>query len=516
MIVRIQLRRGLAADWASHNPLLAQGEVGYETDTRKWKVGNGTDNWNILPYMEGGAGGGMEQHGNEYHTPDMALDSDLAAHVAAAAPHSGHETPAGAQGKVDTHAALATGVHGVGAGTVAKVADIAVDANLSAAAQDAVGKRHDNANDPSADQKAALAGTNGAPGDANRYVTNADPRNTDARTPTAHQHDASDVNAGTLDGDRLPAMSTTKKGGVPATGTPTNLFLRDDGSWATPAGGSHDRLHAITSIADHSSTATAGKVLKADVNGLPIDASNTDAEVAAAVTASHAKQHGIASAADHTSAVTAGKMLKADANGLPAEGTNADADVADAVSKKHTQNADTDLDATFEATFEKVANKGAANGYCGLDGSGLVDGDDLPATSTTKKGAVPATGMASGLYLKDSGSFAAVVPRANGTTSSATPTPNSDTTDMYYLTAQAEAAAFGAPTGTPVNGQKLLIRILDNGTVRALSWNSGAGGYIARGQALPTTTVAGKYLYVGFVYNSVASKWDCVAASSEV
>ena len=37
---------------------------------------------------------------------------------------------------------MTTGIHGVGAGTVAKVGDIAVDANLSAAAQDAITKRH--------------------------------------------------------------------------------------------------------------------------------------------------------------------------------------------------------------------------------------------------------------------------------------------------------------------------------------------------------------------------------------
>jgi hypothetical protein len=105
--------------------------------------------------------------------------------------------------------------------------------------------------------------------------------------------------------------------------------------------------------------------------------------------------------------------------------------------------------------------------------------------------------------------------RANGEASNAAPTPNADTTDLYYLTALAEAATFGAPTGTPVNGQKLLIRILDNGTARALAWNNGAGGYIARGVALPTTTVLSKYLYVGLIYNSVASKWDCVASSQE-
>lgn len=57
------------------------------------------------------------------------------------------------------------------------------------------------------------------------------------KASSSHQHNASDINSGTLDGDRLPALSTTKKGGVPATGTPSGKFLKDDGTWDTPAGG---------------------------------------------------------------------------------------------------------------------------------------------------------------------------------------------------------------------------------------------------------------------------------------
>ncbi|MHB1125330.1 MAG: hypothetical protein ACYC0T_21815 [Ramlibacter sp.] len=91
-------------------------------------------------------------------------------------------------------------------------------------------------------------------------------------------------------------------------------------------------------------------------------------------------------------------------------------------------------------------------------------------------------------------------------TSSATPTPNSDTTDIYTITALAAAATFGAPTGTPTQGQTLLYRIKDNGTAQALNWNAihRAGTDVA----LPTTTVLGKTLYAGFIYNSTDSKWD--------
>lgn len=50
MAIRIQFRRGTAAEWASANPVLAAGELGYESDTGAFKIGNATDNWNTLAY----------------------------------------------------------------------------------------------------------------------------------------------------------------------------------------------------------------------------------------------------------------------------------------------------------------------------------------------------------------------------------------------------------------------------------------------------------------------------------
>ena len=47
----IQIRRDTAANWTSVNPVLAQGELGIETDTLKIKAGNGTTVWNSLGYL---------------------------------------------------------------------------------------------------------------------------------------------------------------------------------------------------------------------------------------------------------------------------------------------------------------------------------------------------------------------------------------------------------------------------------------------------------------------------------
>ena len=47
----IQLRRGTAAEWVAANPTLSAGESGFETDTRKFKIGDGSTTWNNLQYV---------------------------------------------------------------------------------------------------------------------------------------------------------------------------------------------------------------------------------------------------------------------------------------------------------------------------------------------------------------------------------------------------------------------------------------------------------------------------------
>ena len=50
MAIQIQFRRGTASEWTAANPVLALAEMGIETDTDLFKIGNGIQQWNSLDY----------------------------------------------------------------------------------------------------------------------------------------------------------------------------------------------------------------------------------------------------------------------------------------------------------------------------------------------------------------------------------------------------------------------------------------------------------------------------------
>lgn len=103
-----------------------------------------------------------------------------------------------------------------------------------------------------------------------------------------------------------------------------------------------------------------------------------------------------------------------------------------------------------------------------------------------------------------------VTPRVANVTTTATITPPADTVDQYEVLALASTATVAAPSGTPTDGQKLILRIKDNGTPQTLSWTTTSGGYRAIAVVLPTTTVASSVLYAGCIYNSQDTYWDVV------
>ena len=158
-----------------------------------------------------------------------------------------------------------------------------------------------------------------------------------------------------------------------------------------------------------------------------------------------------------------------------------------------------------------------------LAASALVVGGGAgvaPATVTTGTGVLTAlaasTNAAAGVVTgTGTGTLQnkRIDPRVVSTTTATTLTPDVSAADQYAYTALASGLTINAPTGTPVDGDKLIFRILDNGTPRALTWNA---TYTVIGTILPTTTTASKMTYVGCIYNAANTRWDVVAATTQV
>ena len=103
-------------------------------------------------------------------------------------------------------------------------------------------------------------------------------------------------------------------------------------------------------------------------------------------------------------------------------------------------------------------------------------------------------------------------PRVTSAASASSLTPDISVSDVYAYTALAAGLTINAPTGTPLDGDKLIFRLLDNGTSRSLTWN---GTYTVIGVTLPTATTISKTTYVGCIYNANNTRWDVIAVTTQ-
>lgn len=135
--------------------------------------------------------------------------------------------------------------------------------------------------------------------------------------------------------------------------------------------------------------------------------------------------------------------------------------------------------------------------------SGDVSADDITSTTLTTTGdIISGDDLAYDGWMK---------PTPTVSSNPSTLTPNSS---LHIVTGLAQGLTIAAPTGAFAQGSKLLIRIKDDGTARALTWNAifRAGTDVP----LPTTTVISKTMYVGFIYNSTDTKWDCIVSMGNI
>ncbi len=108
-----------------------------------------------------------------------------------------------------------------------------------------------------------------------------------------------------------------------------------------------------------------------------------------------------------------------------------------------------------------------------------------------------------------------ITPRIISISSSATPSINTDNADAVTITAQSVdiTSMTSGLSGTPGNFDKLIIRIKNvDASPHSVTW----GASFASSQAtLPTTIVAAKVTTVGLIWDSVKTKWICLAVDQE-
>jgi hypothetical protein len=203
------------------------------------------------------------------------------------------------------------------------------------------------------------------------------------------------------------------------------------------------------------------------------------------------------------------------------------------ISTRFFANANTSSNSTSTGSIVTQGGLGVAENI-NAGGSVSVTGNiittSVTTSTSTSTGALKVSGGAgiagnvytnavyttTGLYWAANGSQITTAIRSSSAgTTSGTITPTAGTADHYNILGLTGGITVAAPSGTPSDGQKLVLRIRDNGIARSISWTTTSGGYRAIGVSLPTTTIAGKLVYVGCVYNSTDTFWDVIAVTQE-
>jgi len=264
---KIQMRKGTAAQWTGANPILLNGELGYETDTGKVKIGDGTTAWATLDYsidptvvVDHGALTGLADDDHaQYHT-DARGDARYV-QVGADAADLGSGTA------TDNYVLTADGLGG--AAWEAPSGGVADGATLSTGLTFPIGGlhildtngSHDLIVSPGSDLTADRTLTV-TTGDANRTLTltadasvggtNTGDQNLSGYATTSHAASHKSAGSDSIKLDELAAptdvtalnASSSAHGLLPKLENTGTKFLRDDGTWQT-ATVSRAELHAV-------------------------------------------------------------------------------------------------------------------------------------------------------------------------------------------------------------------------------------------------------------------------------
>lgn len=309
---------------------------------------------------------------------------------------------------------------------------------------------------------------------------------------------------------------------INATGTPSSTtFFRGDGVWATPAGAGDMALASVQTNSALKTFLDATFGLRNVANTFTGVFTNTitaartwtlkDASGTIAFTSDITGTNSGTNTGDET-ASTIGAIINGSSAAVPND-TDIVATAASSVVKKITW---TNVKAFLKTYFDTV--------YAQLAGSTsqafAVSTIDVGNADTTLSRAAAGDLAVEGVSVLTTSNTKTstnkrnqprIVSAASYTTDTGTSLDFS-TCDVFVVTAQAGALKFNNPSGTPVHGEKIIIRVKDNGTAIALTYDT---QYRAIGVTLPTTTVISKTTYIGGIWNATDSKVDVIAVATE-
>lgn len=551
MAVQIQMRRGTAAQWSATNPTLAEGEIGLELDTQKFKMGTGTTAWNSLGYYTAGTSSVASVNGQ---TGVVVLGTDNVSEGTT----NKYYTDARVRAAISATGSLSynstTGVFSYTQPT--NVSTFTNDANyLTSSAIGSTVQGYD------ADLQAigAIAGTSGLLKktavntwslDTSTYLTSyteTDPiytasswystTNNSTNWNTAYgwgnHASAGYLTSATAASTYAPLTGTGASGtwGISITGnaaTATNVaysgLTGTVPTWNQNTTGTAANVTGTVAIANGGSGQTTAQTAMnafagAITSGYYLRGNGTNVVMAAIQAADvptlNQNTTGTASNVTGTVAIAnggTGAITAADARtalGVTATGSDTTyayrannlSDLANAATAR------TNLGVTATGSDTTYAYR--ANNLSDLASASTARtnlGLGTAATMTGPSGTIVGTSDAQTLTNKR------ITSRVSSTASASTVTPDISAFDVYAFTALAAGLTINAPIGTPLDGDKLTFRIVDNGTPRTLTWN---GTYTVIGTTLPTTTTANKTVYIGCIYNAASTRWDVIAVATQ-
>ena len=633
MAIQIQLRRGTASQWTTANTLLAQGELGLETDTNKFKFGDGVTTWNSLAYYPTGTvtsvaatgGTGISITGSPITSsgtlnitntapdqtvvltastgistsgtyPNFTITNSAPDQTVALTSGTGISTSGTYPNFTITNSGVTSAVAGTGisvsSGTGAvTITNSAPDQTVSLTASTGISTSGTYPNftitNSAPDQTVVLTAGTGISTSGtypNFTITNSAPDQTVSLTGAGTTSitgtypnftiTSNDSATGTVTSVGLSGGTT----GLTVTGSPitTSGTITLGGTLDVDNGGTGQTSYTdgqllignTTGNTLTKSTLTAGSGIAITNGGGSISIAATNSGTVTAVTgtspvvssggttpaislasgygdtqnpyASKTANHVLAAPDGSAGVPTFRAVVAADIPTLNQNTTGTASNVTGivAVANGGTGTATPSLVAgtniTISGSFPNQTINSTASGsgtvtsvaatvpsFLAVTGSPITTSGTLAITLSgtalpIANGGTGATTLAGASIATYAGTETLtnkrIDPRVTSAASASSLTPDISVSDVYAYTALAAGLTINAPTGTPLDGDKLIFRLLDNGTSRSLTWN---GTYTVIGVTLPTATTISKTTYVGCIYNANNTRWDVIAVTTQ-